>query len=161
MSSPGRAQGGSDTWLSKEEEPFQSYRHRDPIPHGAQSLQQGVSEGQFGGQIGDVPSCPLFPLWRALIATGIRGRTHSALDWPGVLPAAASEAEVAKPDPHRVSAQVWHPERCESPGTPSQLPARANLTSLCRRETLADHGVQPELSCTLPAAFPAVCRVWG
>lgn len=58
MTSPGSSlgSGGSSTWLSEEEEPFQSYRDRNPIQRGAQSLQQGGSEGQ----IGDVPSCTLF-----------------------------------------------------------------------------------------------------
>lgn len=58
MTSPGSSlgSGGSSTWLSEEEEPFQSYRLRNPIQHGAQSLQQGGSEGQIGG----VPSCTFF-----------------------------------------------------------------------------------------------------
>lgn len=76
----------------------------------------------------------------------------------GMLPAAAREAEVAKPDPQRVSAPVWCPARCQSPVTPSQLPARASFTCLCRRASLAERGVQPEVSSTLPSLQ---CVGWG
>lgn len=77
-----------------------------------------------------------------------------------MLPAASSEAEAAKPDPHHVSAQVWHPAGCQSPVTPFQLPARASFTSLCRGETLAERGVQPEVSSTLPLPSQP-CVGWG